>query len=31
MFWDYMSLLRVELQQKHSGPVMTGAPAWPWG
>lgn len=25
MFWDYMSVLRVALQQKHSGPVMTGA------
>lgn len=25
MFWDYMSVLRVALGQKHSGPVMTGA------
>ncbi len=27
MFGDYMSLLRVALQQRHTGPVMTGAPA----
>lgn len=27
MFGDYMSLLRVALQQRHTGPVMTGVPA----
>lgn len=25
MFGDYMNLLRVALQQRHTGPVMTGA------